>query len=64
MIYTAEGSPNRALLEKRTGKYSVPYIEDPNTNIKLFDSNTIVKYLYAVYTVQKGEEVKSIFQSK
>jgi hypothetical protein len=28
----------------------VPYIEDPNTGINMFESAEIVKYLMAVYT--------------
>lgn len=65
MIYCAEGSPNRQLLEKRTGKsFDVPFMEDPNTGTSLFNSGDIVKYLFAVYTVQKGEIVASIFKPK
>lgn len=54
MIFTAKGSRNRDLLEKKTGKKAdSPYIEDPNTGIKLFDTNTIVGYLEATYTTPK-----------
>jgi glutathione S-transferase len=65
MIYCAEGSNNRQLLEKKTGRaFDVPFLEDPNTGTSLFNSGDIVKYLYAVYTVQKGETAVSIFKQK
>lgn len=51
-IPCAEGSKNRALLERRTGKpFQVPYIADPNTGVAMFESAEIIKYLTATYTV-------------
>ena len=33
----------------RTGKMMVPYIEDPNTGVKMFESRDIVRYLDQTY---------------
>ncbi len=33
----------------RTGKMMVPYIEDPNTGVKMFESRDIVRYLDRTY---------------
>lgn len=50
-IPCAEGSKNRALLERKTGKpFQVPYISDPNTGVAMFESAEIVKYLTTTYT--------------
>eukprot|EP01026_Neomeris_dumetosa_P072127 TRINITY_DN73304_c0_g1_i3.p2 TRINITY_DN73304_c0_g1~~TRINITY_DN73304_c0_g1_i3.p2 ORF type:complete len:235 (-),score=26.06 TRINITY_DN73304_c0_g1_i3:188-892(-) len=45
----ARGSPKRQALFEDWGKFSVPYIEDPNTKIAMFESVEIVKYLQATY---------------
>ena len=51
-IPCAEGSKNRALLERRTKTpFQVPFIIDPNTGVEMFESVEIVKYLKEVYTV-------------
>lgn len=49
-ITCASGSRNRQSLESRTKTFQVPYIEDPNTNVKMFESKEIVAYLQKVYT--------------
>uniref|UniRef100_A0A7S0ZAQ1 GST N-terminal domain-containing protein n=1 Tax=Timspurckia oligopyrenoides TaxID=708627 RepID=A0A7S0ZAQ1_9RHOD len=46
---TARGSVKRAELKERVGRFQVPYLEDPNTGVKMFESADIVKYLYDTY---------------
>lgn len=50
LITCASGSQNRRSLETKTKIFQVPYIEDPNTNVKMFESKEIVAYLQQVYT--------------
>ena len=51
-IPCAEGSKNRAFLERKTNKpFQVPYISDPNTGVAMFESAEIIKYLKATYTI-------------
>eukprot|EP01041_Mallomonas_annulata_P000799 gene799-1551_t len=51
VVPCAEGSKNRALLERRTGKpFQIPYIVDPNTGVEMFESAEIIKYLKEVYS--------------
>lgn len=52
MTHCAKGSMNLSKLAARAGKSDIPYMEDPNTNTKLFGSADIVKYLTATYTVK------------
>src|SRR3954447_22751460 len=40
-----KGSARRPAFLERTGKLQFPYLEDPNTGTKLFESLEIVKYL-------------------
>jgi len=42
-------SPRRPAFLARTGKLMVPYLEDPNTGAKLFESRDIVRYLDTTY---------------
>ncbi len=42
-------SPRRADLLARAGKVMVPYLEDPNTDTRMFESRDIVRYLRATY---------------
>jgi len=42
-------SPRRPAFVARTGKMMVPYLEDPNTDTKLFESRDIVRYLETTY---------------
>ena len=46
-----QGSQARADLRERAGKVQVPYLEDPNTDAKMFESRDIVKYLDATYAI-------------
>lgn len=45
------GSAKRNELFKKTGRFQVPYIEDPNTNTNMFESYEIMKYLEQTYAV-------------
>lgn len=51
MIYTPRGSENRQKLWEKTGRFQVPYLEDPNTGVNLFESDAIVEYLDKQYGV-------------
>eukprot|EP00246_Nothoceros_aenigmaticus_P009211 TRINITY_DN24587_c0_g1_i1.p1 TRINITY_DN24587_c0_g1~~TRINITY_DN24587_c0_g1_i1.p1 ORF type:complete len:352 (+),score=45.18 TRINITY_DN24587_c0_g1_i1:92-1147(+) len=51
---TARGSFRRSELLQRTGTFQVPYIEDPNTGVKMFESAEIVDYLQAEYARPQG----------
>jgi glutaredoxin len=52
-VNCANGSQNRDQLSRRSkGVFQVPYIIDPNTNIEMFESAEIIKYLEEVYTVK------------
>ncbi len=42
-------SPRRPELLARAGKIQVPYLEDPNTGAKMFESRDIVRYLATTY---------------
>jgi glutathione S-transferase len=42
-------SPRRPAFLERAGKIQVPYLEDPNTGTKMFESRDIVAYLAATY---------------
>lgn len=45
----ARGSPKRQELLDRRGHFQVPYIEDPNTGVAMFESKDIVEYLKKTY---------------
>jgi glutathione S-transferase len=40
---------NRKILQERTGRMSIPYLYDPNTQIGLYESADIVEYLKCHY---------------
>jgi glutathione S-transferase len=42
-------SPRRPELLARAGKIQVPYLEDPNTGVKMFESRDIARYLRTTY---------------
>ena len=46
----ARGSPKRDILLQKVGHFQVPYIEDPNTGVKMFESAEIIDYLKKQYT--------------
>jgi glutathione S-transferase len=45
---TAAVADTQELLDKR-GHFQVPYLEDPNEGVYLFESSAIVKYLEDTY---------------
>ena len=45
----AKLSPSRSDFILRSGKMQVPYLEDPNTDTKMFESRDIVAYLERTY---------------
>jgi glutaredoxin len=49
--YCPRGSKKRDELLARTGQFQVPYLEDPNTGIKMFESASMVEYLEATYAL-------------
>jgi glutathione S-transferase len=50
-ISCPRGSLNRQELFERTGRFQVPYIEDDNTGVQLFESEAICEYLEKQYGV-------------
>jgi len=51
LVCCARGSANRDRMVKRTGRFQVPFLADPNTGVELFESSAIVEYLNEVYTL-------------
>nr|GEV96356.1 thioredoxin family protein [Tanacetum cinerariifolium] len=47
----ARGSPKRQVLYEKVGRFQAPYLEDPNTGVKMFESAEIVDYLRATYAL-------------
>jgi glutathione S-transferase len=45
----AHGSPRRTQLKNLGGKVQVPYLVDPNTGTRMYESDEIVAYLDATY---------------
>jgi glutathione S-transferase len=50
-ISCPRGSPNRQRMLDEKGRFEVPYIEDPNTSVKLWGAEAIVQYLQRLYGV-------------
>ena len=46
------GSPNRQRLYDLTGRFQAPYLEDPNSGVKLFESAAILEYLGTMYGLE------------
>lgn len=55
IVHCARGSANRDRLYRKTGRFQVPYLEDPNTGVSMFESGPMVKYLMAAYTAPEGQ---------
>jgi glutathione S-transferase len=51
LISCARGSVNRDAMFRKTGRFQVPYLEDPNTGVCMYESGEMVKYLNAAYSV-------------
>ncbi|KAK1428780.1 hypothetical protein QVD17_17620 [Tagetes erecta] len=47
----ARGSPKRQELYEKIGHFQAPYLEDPNTGVKMFESAEIIDYLRATYAL-------------
>ena len=56
MLNCPRGSQNRDRLFRKTGRFQVPFIEDPNTGLSLFESSAIVKYLKGTYSLANAVE--------
>ena len=52
-ISCPRGSPNRQIMFEKTGRFQIPYLEDPNNGVKLFESSAIIEYLNALYAVER-----------
>lgn len=50
LVNCARGSANRDAMFRRTGRFQVPYLEDPNTGVAMYESGPMVQYLYDVYS--------------
>lgn len=50
---TRGGSTKRDELLARVGTFQVPYLEDPNTGVKMFESAAMVEYLESTYSLSK-----------
>ncbi|XP_020088734.1 uncharacterized protein LOC109710510 isoform X2 [Ananas comosus] len=48
---TARGSPKRQTLYEKVGHFQVPYLEDVNAGVKMFESAEIIDYLRATYVL-------------
>lgn len=59
LVNCARGSLNRDRLFQRTGRFQVPYLEDPNTGVRMFESGEIVKYLLAAYTTSTCSSISA-----
>ena len=51
--YCPRGSTKRNELLARTGTFQVPYLEDANTGVKMFESSAMVEYLEATYALSE-----------
>lgn len=56
MVSCSRGSANRDRMVRKTGRFQVPYLVDPNTGIEMYEGSEIVKYLDAVYTVDANTD--------
>jgi Glutathione S-transferase, N-terminal domain len=52
VVHCAKGSQNLKKLLAKAGKADLPFMEDPNTNTKLWGTADIVKYLSTTYTTK------------
>lgn len=49
----ARGSPKRQELFEKVGHFQAPYLDDPNTGVKMFESAEIIDYLKTTYALPK-----------
>ena len=52
VVYCPRGSPNRQKLLDLTGRFQVPYLQDPNTGVDLWESSAICEYLTKQYALK------------
>eukprot|EP00262_Sarcandra_glabra_P004610 TRINITY_DN1573_c0_g1_i2.p1 TRINITY_DN1573_c0_g1~~TRINITY_DN1573_c0_g1_i2.p1 ORF type:complete len:345 (+),score=48.78 TRINITY_DN1573_c0_g1_i2:174-1208(+) len=52
---TGRGSPKRQILYEKTGHFQAPYLEDPNTGVKMYESADIIDYLRSTYVLPEGQ---------
>lgn len=48
------GSANQQQMFSEQGRFQVPFLQDPNTGVELFESKAIVEYLEKQYSVAKS----------
>ena len=51
LIPCPRGSPNRQRMFEKKGLFQMPFLEDPNNGVELFESSAIMEYLQKVYSV-------------
>lgn len=51
VVFAPRGSPNRQKMFEMKGFFQVPYLEDPNTSVSLYESEAINEYLVKLYAV-------------
>jgi len=51
LVPCARSSTNRDLMVQKTGRFQVPYLEDDNTGVKIFESSDILDYINELYAV-------------
>ena len=51
MRYCPRGSTKRDELLEKTGRFQVPFLEDPNTGVEMFESASMVTYLEETYAL-------------
>jgi len=54
VMFTPRGSRNRQKLWEMTGRFQVPFLDDPNTNVRLFESEAMVEYLQKQYGIDES----------
>ena len=42
------------MFEQTNGVFQIPYLEDPNNGVKLFESSAIIEYLQKMYGVKRS----------
>ncbi len=51
-ISCPRGSVQRQRMFEKTGRFQIPYLEDPNNGVSLYESSAIIEYLNKMYGVQ------------
>ena len=53
LVPCPRGSPNRQRMFQKKGLFQMPFLEDPNNGVELFESSAIIEYLQKVYGVDR-----------